>query len=49
MEISIIQTIAQRCPLPPWLQKIGIFGFLFFLAKGVLWLTVPAVLLFFGS
>jgi hypothetical protein len=24
-----------------WLKKIGLFGFLFFLIKGLLWLIVP--------
>lgn len=32
----------------PWLQRIGLAGFLFFLIKGLLWLTVPALLVFFG-
>ena len=27
-----------------WLKRIGVGGFLFFLIKGLLWLTVPAVL-----
>jgi hypothetical protein len=27
-----------------WLRRCGIFGFLFFFAKGLLWLTVPALL-----
>lgn len=31
-----------------WLKRIGIGGFLFFLIKGLLWLTVPAVLAMVG-
>lgn len=31
-----------------WLQRLGVAGFLFFLIKGLLWLTVPALLVFFG-
>ncbi|WP_167854754.1 hypothetical protein [Mangrovimicrobium sediminis] len=27
--------------LPPWLTRLGLAGFLFFLAKGLLWLAVP--------
>lgn len=27
-----------------WLQRLGIGGFLFFLAKGLLWLLVPSLL-----
>lgn len=32
----------------PWLKRIGIAGFLFFLVKGMLWLIVPALLVYFG-
>lgn len=31
-----------------WLKRIGVGGFLFFLIKGLLWLTVPAVLAVVG-
>jgi len=31
-----------------WLKRLGLAGFLFFLAKGLLWLIVPAVLVWFG-
>jgi hypothetical protein len=31
-----------------WLQRIGVAGFLFFLIKGLLWLTVPALLVLLG-
>lgn len=32
-----------------WLKRLGIAGFLFFLIKGILWLTVgAAVLRYFG-
>lgn len=33
---------------PGWLKRIGVGGFLFFLIKGLLWLTVPAVLAMVG-
>jgi hypothetical protein len=42
---------AQPKPLhaaPPWVKRLGLGGFLFFLAKGLLWLTVPAVLALTG-
>lgn len=26
--------------LPPWLKRLGIAGFLFFLVKGLIWLAV---------
>jgi hypothetical protein len=45
----IKQLIAERCPVPPMLRRIGFFGFMFFFLKGMLWLTVPAVLLLLGN
>ena len=27
--------------LPAWLRRVGLGGFVFFLVKGLLWLTVP--------
>ncbi len=30
------------------LRKLGFYGFLFFLIKGLLWLIVPAALVYFG-
>lgn len=31
-----------------WLKRFGVAGFLFFLIKGLLWLSLPALLVFFG-
>lgn len=36
-------------PAPIWLRRFGIFGFLFFFAKGLLWLAVPALLVMFQA
>lgn len=33
----------------PWLKRVGICGFLFFLVKGILWLIVPFLLVYFGK
>ncbi|MEW5757541.1 MAG: hypothetical protein AB1810_14695 [Pseudomonadota bacterium] len=46
---QIRQFIIERCPVPLWLRRIGLAGFLFFFIKGMLWLIVPAVLVFFGT
>jgi len=27
-----------------WIKKLGFWGFIFFLVKGLLWLTVPALI-----
>lgn len=44
-----IGQIATRISLTcPWLKRVGFYGFLFFLAKGLAWLIVPAALLYFG-
>jgi len=32
-----------------WLKRAGLAGFLFFFVKGILWLTVPALLFAFGD
>jgi hypothetical protein len=31
-----------------WVQRLGVAGFAFFLIKGLLWLTVPALLAYLG-
>ncbi len=31
----------QRTVLPQWLRRLGFAGFMFFLAKGLLWLALP--------
>lgn len=33
-----------RCPLPKVARRIGLVAILFFLIKGLLWLVVPALL-----
>ncbi len=48
METNLVKAIAQRCPVPVWLRRLGIYGFLFFLLKGVAWLTLPALLVMMG-
>ncbi|HNQ14619.1 MAG TPA: hypothetical protein PKM58_03590 [Pyrinomonadaceae bacterium] len=33
---------------PTWAKRVGVAGFLFFLVKGLLWLTVPALVYVFS-
>ncbi len=40
-----LEKISLACP---WLKRIGLWGFLFFLVKGLLWLVVPWALIHFG-
>ncbi len=48
MESGFVKVIVQRCPLPPWLRRLGFYGFMFFLLKGMAWLTLPALLVMMG-
>jgi hypothetical protein len=32
-----------------WINRLGFWGFLFFLVKGLLWLLVPALVAFWAS
>jgi hypothetical protein len=34
----------ERARLRSFLTRMGLAGFLFFLVKGVLWLTIPALI-----
>jgi hypothetical protein len=45
MEVQVMNPVSRNdAPhLPAWLRRLGFAGFLFFLAKGLLWLTVPCL------
>lgn len=32
-----------------WIKRLGFWGFMFFLVKGLLWLTLPALLAILAS
>jgi len=38
----------HRLELGIWLKRLGYLGGLFFLLKGVVWLTLPFLLLYLG-
>lgn len=38
-----------RMKVTTWIKRLGFWGFLFFLVKGLLWLLVPALLAFWAS
>jgi len=42
------QALEHRERMPVWLKKAGMAGFVFFLAKGLLWLVVSGVLVWMG-
>jgi len=31
-----------------WIKKLGFWGFMFFLVKGLLWLIIPALIAYFA-
>jgi hypothetical protein len=31
-----------------WIKRLGFWGFMFFLVKGILWLVIPAVIAYFA-
>lgn len=35
--------------LGSWIKKLGFWGFMFFLLKGLLWLTIPALIAMFAA
>lgn len=41
--------VPAKCPLPKFARRLGAAAFLFFLIKGLLWLLVPALLVWWGS
>lgn len=32
-----------------WIKRLGFWGFMFFLLKGLLWLTIPALIALFAT
>jgi hypothetical protein len=32
-----------------WIKRLGFWGFMFFLVKGLLWLLIPALLAFWAT
>jgi hypothetical protein len=35
--------------LKTWIKRVGFWGVLFFLLKGLLWLTIPALIAFLAE
>ena len=35
--------------LKTWIKRLGFWGFMFFLLKGLLWLTIPALIAIFAT
>jgi hypothetical protein len=41
--------VTKAMSLRSWIKKLGFWGFMFFLLKGLLWLTVPALIAIFAT
>lgn len=35
--------------IPKWIKRLGFWGFMFFLVKGLLWLIVPALAIYLAN
>lgn len=46
--LLVMDKPGTRCPIP-WMARLGIAAFCFFLLKGLLWLTVPAIMAYFAT
>jgi hypothetical protein len=44
-----VSTIITTMPAVKWIKRLGFWGFLFFLVKGLLWLLVPALVAFWAT
>jgi hypothetical protein len=38
-----VDTNPAKCPVPALWRRLGVFAFLFFLIKGLLWLIIPTL------
>jgi hypothetical protein len=41
--------LLEPMSLKTWIKKLGFWGFVFFLLKGLLWLTIPALIAIFAE
>jgi hypothetical protein len=41
--------MSRKIKTKNWIKKLGFWGFMFFLLKGLLWLTIPALIAIFLS
>lgn len=43
------EPVKERSSGKTWLKRLGFYGFMFFLIKGLLWLIVPAAIYYFAK
>ena len=39
----------EPAKMKTWIKRLGFWGFMFFLVKGLLWLLVPALIAFLAT
>ena len=42
-------TELNRVQVKSWIKRLGFWGFIFFLVKGLLWLALPALISIFAT
>jgi hypothetical protein len=40
---------AGQSKIGKWIKRLGFWGFMFFLVKGLLWILIPALIAFFAT
>jgi len=48
-DVNLLLRATLTMNVKRWIKKLGFWGFMFFLVKGLLWLTIPALLAFFAA
>ena len=46
---SALRHTKGEMSLKTWIKRLGFWGFVFFLLKGLLWLTIPALIAIFAT
>jgi len=41
-------TVNRKVGAKTWIKRLGFWGFMFFLVKGLLWLIIPALIAYFA-
>ena len=49
LRIGALRQTKVEMSLKTWIKRVGFWGFVFFLLKGLLWLTIPALIAIFAT
>jgi len=42
-------TVMESGKIKTWIKRLGFWGFMFFLVKGLLWLAIPVLIAMFAT